>query len=138
MSTAQRALRCISQLARDQHRRYAEALRDSMTWDRENNAKPPSPNDLVRWHELPLEALQAQMIVLTKSQAAALLQDVGHPTGLPSLRRNVLTDSRYFKKLNRKVAKVKGRLVFTYTEVLALSGFTGTIRPPDEIERYLR
>jgi hypothetical protein len=137
MSTSERAARLIKRLARDQHSRYAQALVDSMTWDSENKVRPPSPDELSRWHSLPLDALEAQLVVLSKTNAVKLLADVGHPIGLPSLQRNILTEKSCVARLKRKGIRVKTRLVFTYTEVLFLAGFSGKISPPSEVKKLL-
>jgi hypothetical protein len=137
MSTAERALQRIRRLSKDQHSRYAQALLDSIRWDKENQPKPASANELSLWHSLPLEALEAQLVILNKIEALKLLQDIGHPIGLPSLQRNVLTEASYKKRLQRNACKVKTRLVFSYAEVLYLAKFDGIIEPPDKLHRLI-
>jgi hypothetical protein len=136
MTLAEKSVERISSLATDQRPRYAEALRDSMVWDRDEDQKPASAGDLSRWHNLPLRALEAQLIVLAKSRVADLLRDVGQPMGLPSVRRT-LTAHAYKRRFGRKASKVSNRLVFTYVEALELCGFYGELDPPDTLNGLL-
>lgn len=138
MSTAEQALKLILRLSKDQHSKYAQALRDSIEWNREGNGRqPPSALQVSRWHSLPLKALEAQLVLLNKAEAASLLSDVGQPIGTPSLMKHVLTEDAYFKKFRRKVGKVGIRLVFTYAEVLVLAEFNGVYDLPDGLEKLI-
>jgi hypothetical protein len=137
MPIAEKALAKIRKLTEDQHHRYAQALTDSIEWDREEDDIPPSPKDLASWHTLPLEALAAQFIILGKKEAHELLGDVGQPLGLPKLRKVVLTEQSYFRKFKRRPLKVSNKYVFTYAEVLELAGFNGEVSPPRGVRDLL-
>jgi hypothetical protein len=138
LSTAERAVQRVSRLAEDQHRKYIRALQDSMIWDEEDRSRvPPSPADLSTWSKLPIDALESQLVLLNKGQAASLLQDVGKVVGLPTLRKTILTESAYLRRFRRKPAKVHNRLVFTYVEILLLAGYEGGLKLPGSAKALL-
>ena len=137
-TTAARAIQKIKELSPDQQANYALALRDSIVWDaEEDDGHPPSPQDLSRWHGIPLDALESQLVLLNKQEAESLLQDVGRPIGGATIRKKVLTADAYKLQFGRKASKVSNRLVFTYVEVMLLSGFSGDLSEPEKLQELI-
>jgi hypothetical protein len=130
-TTAERAIAKIAQLSHDQQAKYIQALRDSIRWNPDDGNPPSSAGDVSIWNGIPIAALEKQLIVLNKVEAAELLTDVGVPYGLAKLRKDILTKQGYERKFNRPPAKVANRLVFTYAEVLSIVEFTGGMTVPD-------
>lgn len=98
-----------------------------------NPDRPPTVGDVVRISGFSLPHLEFLNIILSKATAVKFLQLA--ESGLQSdfLARELFRSEIYERKFNRRAAKIKRRLVFTFAEVLSLVGYSGPIEPPPPI-----
>jgi hypothetical protein len=110
---------------------HSLALRASLTFSPSSqisdSAVFPSAAEVAQRSELSLPHLEFENIILSRSTAVEFLERSRVGISRTVLLQDVLTERFYKQQFARPAPKVRRRLMFTYSEVLAMVKYTGTV-----------